>query len=53
MIRLKPTATWSHGSYSPELPNAIRSLKPDVVHVHVWRHPHVFQIAKLRREESD
>ncbi len=50
VVRLKPTATWSHGSYSPELPNVVRSLKPDVVHVHVWRHPHVFQIAKLRRE---
>ncbi|BDR92707.1 glycosyltransferase family 4 protein [Vulcanisaeta souniana] len=50
IIRLKPTITWSHGSYSPELPNVMRSLKPDIVHVHVWRHPHVFQIAKLRRE---
>lgn len=49
VIRLRPSITWSHGSYSPELPNIIKALKPDIVHVHVWRHPHVFQIAKLRR----
>ncbi|MGC9106921.1 MAG: glycosyltransferase family 4 protein, partial [Infirmifilum sp.] len=50
VIRLKPTVTWSHGSYSPELPQVIKALKPDIVHVHVWRHPHTFQIAKLRRD---
>ncbi|AEA11527.1 glycosyl transferase, family 1 [Thermoproteus uzoniensis 768-20] len=50
VIRLRPTITWSHGSYSPDLPQVIKSLKPDIVHVHVWRHPHVFQIAKLRRD---
>ena len=50
VIRLKPTITWSHGSYSPELPEAIKRLKPDIVHVHVWRHPHVFQVAKLKKE---
>jgi glycosyltransferase involved in cell wall biosynthesis len=50
VIRLKPAITWSHGSYSPELPQVIKALKPDVVHVHVWRHPHVFQVAKLRRD---
>jgi glycosyltransferase involved in cell wall biosynthesis len=50
VIRLKPAITWSHGSYSPELPQVVKALKPDIVHVHVWRHPHVFQVAKLRRE---
>jgi glycosyltransferase involved in cell wall biosynthesis len=49
VIRLKPAITWSHGSYSPELPQVIKALKPDIVHVHVWRHPHVFQIAKLKK----
>jgi len=41
VIRLKPDLTWSHGTYSSELPQAVKSLKPDVVHVHAWRHPHV------------
>lgn len=50
VIRLKPDFTWSHGTYSSELPQAIKALKPDIVHVHVWRHPHVFQVAKLKRE---
>jgi glycosyltransferase involved in cell wall biosynthesis len=50
VIRLKPDLTWSHGTYSSELPQAIKSLKPDIVHVHVWRHPHVFQVAHLRRK---
>ncbi|WP_238523643.1 glycosyltransferase family 4 protein [Acidilobus saccharovorans] len=50
VIRLRPRFTWSHGSYSPELPDVIRSLRPDVVHVHVWRHPHVFQVARLKGE---
>ena len=49
VIRLKPDLTWSHGTYSSELPQAIKALKPDIVHVHVWRHPHVFQVAKLRK----
>jgi len=49
VIRLRPDFTWSHGSYSSELPIVIRELRPDVVHVHVWRHPHVFQVAKLKR----
>jgi glycosyltransferase involved in cell wall biosynthesis len=49
VIRLKPDFTWSHGSYSSELPIVLRELKPDIVHVHVWRHPHVFQVAKLKR----
>jgi len=50
VIRLKPDITWSHGTYSRELPKAIEKLKPDIVHVHVWRHPHVFQIAKLKKK---
>ncbi|MEM1637592.1 MAG: glycosyltransferase family 4 protein [Pyrobaculum sp.] len=50
VIRLRPDFTWSHGTYSGELPGVIRRLKPDVVHVHVWRHPHVFQVAKLKGE---
>jgi len=49
VIRLKPNIIWSHGSYSLELSEVIKVIKPDVVHVHVWRHPHVFQVAKLRR----
>jgi len=48
VIRLRPDFIWSHGSYSSELPVVIRELKPDIVHVHVWRHPHVFQIARLK-----
>jgi glycosyltransferase involved in cell wall biosynthesis len=50
VIRLKPDLTWSNGTYSSELPQVIRRLKPDIVHIHVWRHPHVFQVARLRRE---
>jgi glycosyltransferase involved in cell wall biosynthesis len=49
VIRLRPDFTWSHGSYSSELPIVLRELRPDIVHVHVWRHPHVFQVAKLKR----
>jgi glycosyltransferase involved in cell wall biosynthesis len=49
VIRLRPDFTWSHGSYSSELPTVLRELRPDIVHVHVWRHPHVFQVAKLKR----
>jgi len=49
VIRLRPDFIWSHGSYSSELPIVLRELKPDVVHVHVWRHPHVFQVAKLKK----
>ncbi|BCU69060.1 glycosyltransferase family 4 protein [Stygiolobus caldivivus] len=46
VMRLPVSFSWSHGSYSPKLKEALRSLKPDIVHVHVWRHPHVFQLAK-------
>jgi glycosyltransferase involved in cell wall biosynthesis len=50
LIRIKPDFTWSYGTYSSELPEVIRGLKPNIVHVHVWRHPHVIQMARLRRE---
>jgi glycosyltransferase involved in cell wall biosynthesis len=49
VIRIRPNFAWSYGTYSSELPEVVRELRPDVVHVHVWRHPHVFQIAKLRK----
>jgi glycosyltransferase involved in cell wall biosynthesis len=49
VVRLRPDFTLSHGSYSSELPIVLRELRPDIVHVHVWRHPHVFQVAKLRK----
>lgn len=49
VIRVRPDFAWSYGTYSSELPEVVRELKPDIVHVHVWRHPHVFQIAKLRK----
>jgi len=48
VVRLKPNLTWSYGTYSTELPQTLRKLRPDLVHVHVWRHPHVFQVAKLK-----
>lgn len=48
VVRLKPSIAWGHGAYSSELPEALRKLKPDVVHVHVWRHPHLFQVARLK-----
>lgn len=49
VIRLKPAFLWSYGSYSSELPVVLTKLKPDIVHVHVWRHPHCFQVAKLKK----
>jgi len=52
VIRLKPSITWSNGTYSIELSDVLKKLKPDVIHVHVWRHPHVFQVAKLKRRMS-
>jgi len=48
VVRLNPNVTWSYGTYSTELTQTLRRLKPDLVHVHVWRHPHVFQAAKLK-----
>lgn len=50
VIRLKPKIIWGYGTYSTEFPDVLRRLRPDVVHVHVWRHPHVFQVAKLKDE---
>jgi glycosyltransferase involved in cell wall biosynthesis len=47
VIRLRPDLKWSHGTYSRELIPYLQRLRPDVVHVHVWRHPHVFQVAKI------
>jgi glycosyltransferase involved in cell wall biosynthesis len=49
VIRLRPDFTWSHGSYSSELPIVLRELRPDIIHIHVWRHPHVFQIVEIKR----
>ena len=49
VIRIKPDLTWSHGTYSSEVPEVIKKLRPEIVHVHVWRHPHVFQVSKLKR----
>jgi glycosyltransferase involved in cell wall biosynthesis len=49
VIRLRPRITWSHGTYSPELSEVIKALNQDIVHVHAWRHPHVFQVAKLKK----
>jgi glycosyltransferase involved in cell wall biosynthesis len=50
VIRVKPDFIWSSGTYSSEVPNVLERLKPDLVHVHAWRHPHVFQVAKIRRK---
>ena len=49
VLRLEPDVVWSYGTYSSELPEVLRKLRPDIVHVHVWRHPHVFQVAKLKK----
>jgi len=48
VVRVKPNFTWSHGTYSSEVPRILEELKPDLVHVHGWRHPHVFQVARLK-----
>lgn len=50
VVRLKPNIIWSHGSYSAELFEALRKLRPSIVHVHVWRHPHVYQVATLKEK---
>lgn len=52
IVRLRPGFSWSHGTYSGDLPEAIARLKPDLVHVHVWRHPHSFQIARLKQRSD-
>ena len=48
VIRVEPDFTWSYGTYSSKIPKVLEELRPDLVHVHVWRHPHVFQVAKLK-----
>ncbi len=47
IIRVKPDFSWSHGTYSKEIYNIVKSLNPDIIHVHVWRHPYVFQLSKI------
>ena len=48
VIRVEPNFIWSYGTYSFKIPRVLEELRPDLVHVHVWRHPHVFQVAKLK-----
>jgi len=48
VIRLHPNITYSYGTYSTELPKVLERLRADIVHVHVWRHPHVIQVSKLK-----
>jgi len=50
VIRVEPNFIWSSGTYSSEVPNVLEELKPDLVHVHAWRHPHVFQVVKIKRK---
>jgi len=50
VARVEPNFIWSQGTYSPEVPNVLEELRPDLVHVHVWRHPHVFQVAKFKKK---
>lgn len=50
VIRIMPTFSWSHGSYSPEVEDVLIELDPDIVHAHVWRHPHIYQVARLKEE---
>jgi glycosyltransferase involved in cell wall biosynthesis len=50
VIRIEPNLIWSHGTYSSEIPRVLEELRPDLVHVHAWRHPHVFQVAKVRKK---
>ncbi|WP_338602476.1 glycosyltransferase family 4 protein [Sulfolobus tengchongensis] len=47
VIRVNPLIVWSHGSYSPSIAEVVKVLKPDIVHVHVWRHPYVFQLKNI------
>jgi glycosyltransferase involved in cell wall biosynthesis len=49
VIRIEPNLIWSYGTYSSEIPRVLEELRPDLVHVHAWRHPHVFQVAKVRK----
>jgi|GEM_PF-683026 len=50
VIRVEPNLIWSYGTYSSEVPRVLEELRPDLVHVHAWRHPHVFQVAKLKKK---
>lgn len=50
VIRVEPDFIWSYGTYSSKIPRVLEELRPDLVHVHVWRHPHVFQVAKLKEK---
>lgn len=50
IIRLPVDIKWNQGSYSSKMKDCLRNIKPDIVHVHNWRHPHVFQVAKLKDE---
>lgn len=50
--RVSADFTWSHGAYGSEIKDELRNLEPDVVHVHCWRHPHVFQVARIKNELS-
>ncbi len=50
VLRLKVTLYWGHGSYSWDLKEALKELDPQIVHVHAWRHPHVFQVLKIKKK---
>ncbi len=50
IIRVKPEFMWSYGSYCSQLPSVLTSLRPDIVHVHGWRHPHCFQVASIKEK---
>jgi len=50
VTRVKPDFVWSYGTYSSEVPEILTKLRPDLLHVHAWRHPHVFQAAKLKKK---
>lgn len=50
VTRVKPNFIWSYGTYSSEVPKVLEELRPDLVHVHAWRHPHIFQVAKLKKK---
>lgn len=50
VLRLRPSFAWDHGTYSRDFPEALIGLRPDIVHTHAWRHPHVFQVAKVKKK---
>ncbi|BCU68068.1 glycosyl transferase family 1 [Sulfolobales archaeon HS-7] len=45
IFRVNPNFSWGHGTFSTSLPKQVRRMRGDVIHVHVWRHPHVFQLS--------